>query len=605
MIWERLFSARVLARGYDYWCDNAVRIVSREAGAVNAIVVGSEDYETEIYLDGKGAVTEMRCSCPHALDGNNCKHMAAVLYELGGYAGPADEQDDDLGADRPSLQAIVESMTVEHLRAELVRVASADPLLAAQLVARYPPKADGEDIDTTNNGWDDYIRTMKARISQLIHNNSDHGFVDWRQGSWLMQAFDREVFADLLEIIEFGKETEVPFELSMYLLEEFSEVDMDGSGGEHGEFEESMTALWEEIHGQAGEGQRNAMFATLLEYYEAATDQQWFFADMVWSFMQDHFDSRVLNERKLAVVDAELKKFDLPGMAAAKHAASSKQKKLPVGFRSGTSRTNEFTVSRLVLERIDLMEKLGFAQSDIIAFRDGARFLHEVRELEMQELESDGRYDALAALLKESKELDADYAGLVVQYSDRLITCYEKLEQHDHAREEAYAYVVRYSPGSLKGFIRLKSFYSAEEWTKERENVFKQLHKRSRNLNALYKEEGLYDRIMAAIEQQLSGRLMNATFLLQEIARYENELKPAYEGKLLDIHRQAVVAMARPTSGRAGYQEIVRMLRRMLDYEGGEACVRALLDEWRTRYSNRPAMQDELSRVFIRHGRSI
>ena len=28
-----------------------------------------------------GEVTDMYCSCPYALDGRNCKHMAAVLYE--------------------------------------------------------------------------------------------------------------------------------------------------------------------------------------------------------------------------------------------------------------------------------------------------------------------------------------------------------------------------------------------------------------------------------------------------------------------------------------------------------------------------------------------
>ena len=28
-----------------------------------------------------GEITDMYCSCPYALDGRNCKHMAAVLYE--------------------------------------------------------------------------------------------------------------------------------------------------------------------------------------------------------------------------------------------------------------------------------------------------------------------------------------------------------------------------------------------------------------------------------------------------------------------------------------------------------------------------------------------
>lgn len=43
-------------------------------------MIGSEDYEVEISVNA-GEVTDMYCSCPYALDGRNCKHMVAVLYE--------------------------------------------------------------------------------------------------------------------------------------------------------------------------------------------------------------------------------------------------------------------------------------------------------------------------------------------------------------------------------------------------------------------------------------------------------------------------------------------------------------------------------------------
>ena len=36
----------------------------------------------------------MYCSCPYALDGRNCKHMAAVLYEWS--ENEAEEKKDDL-----------------------------------------------------------------------------------------------------------------------------------------------------------------------------------------------------------------------------------------------------------------------------------------------------------------------------------------------------------------------------------------------------------------------------------------------------------------------------------------------------------------------------
>ena len=48
---------------------------------ISATVSGTELYEVEIFLD-HDEVYDMDCDCPYAEDGNYCKHMAAVLYEL-------------------------------------------------------------------------------------------------------------------------------------------------------------------------------------------------------------------------------------------------------------------------------------------------------------------------------------------------------------------------------------------------------------------------------------------------------------------------------------------------------------------------------------------
>ena len=51
------------------------------------MVSGSDDYEVNIYFSD-GEIEDMYCDCPYASDGNNCKHMAAVLYlfdDLQGY----------------------------------------------------------------------------------------------------------------------------------------------------------------------------------------------------------------------------------------------------------------------------------------------------------------------------------------------------------------------------------------------------------------------------------------------------------------------------------------------------------------------------------------
>lgn len=80
MNWKKSFAIHILERGYDYYLENAVENLDVSDDIIRTDVMGSEDYEVEISLSN-GEVTDMYCSCPYALDGRNCKHMAAVLYE--------------------------------------------------------------------------------------------------------------------------------------------------------------------------------------------------------------------------------------------------------------------------------------------------------------------------------------------------------------------------------------------------------------------------------------------------------------------------------------------------------------------------------------------
>lgn len=79
--WGHLFSKSVLDRGWQYYCDDSVLDVSRHGNRYEAYVIGGDFYQVEITLKDSG-IGRMRCGCPYAAEGHNCKHMAAVLYKL-------------------------------------------------------------------------------------------------------------------------------------------------------------------------------------------------------------------------------------------------------------------------------------------------------------------------------------------------------------------------------------------------------------------------------------------------------------------------------------------------------------------------------------------
>ena len=75
-----LFSAKIRRRGLAYKNEGRVRNLKIEADKISAEVKGSESYDVEIEFDEFEDI-HLSCSCPY-FETSNCKHLAAVFYEL-------------------------------------------------------------------------------------------------------------------------------------------------------------------------------------------------------------------------------------------------------------------------------------------------------------------------------------------------------------------------------------------------------------------------------------------------------------------------------------------------------------------------------------------
>lgn len=78
--WQEEFTSLILMRGRKYFEEGHVRRIQRGGNTYIAQIEGTTDYEVEISMGEKG-IEEMLCTCPYAR-GDNCKHMAAVLFAL-------------------------------------------------------------------------------------------------------------------------------------------------------------------------------------------------------------------------------------------------------------------------------------------------------------------------------------------------------------------------------------------------------------------------------------------------------------------------------------------------------------------------------------------
>ncbi len=81
MKWDHLFSTTILNRGRQYFNKGLVRNLQQNGSSYTAEVIGSVAYDVMIQMVNENR-PRMFCDCPHADDGNRCKHMAAVLYAI-------------------------------------------------------------------------------------------------------------------------------------------------------------------------------------------------------------------------------------------------------------------------------------------------------------------------------------------------------------------------------------------------------------------------------------------------------------------------------------------------------------------------------------------
>ncbi len=87
--WRSKFYGTILERGKEYYRRGMVHDVKVEEDTIRAKVGSTYFYDVLIDVNEDGTIGYMNCDCPFCQSGKNCKHEAAVLFEV--------ENDPDLG----------------------------------------------------------------------------------------------------------------------------------------------------------------------------------------------------------------------------------------------------------------------------------------------------------------------------------------------------------------------------------------------------------------------------------------------------------------------------------------------------------------------------
>lgn len=574
MNWQKLFASHILERGYDYYCDGAVENIEIGRDDIRADVVGTEDYEVEISLND-GKVTDMYCSCPYAAGGNNCKHMAAVLYEwtadIMDEDEPEDTDNEDMDNDAESMDLFEPAVTVcdykkksaaveklvtsaerDIVQAFLVSVLAEDKKLLLRFRNMVNKCATKEDVE-------DYFEQIDEIADRYL--GRDH-FINYYQAYDFMLELEEIIDKDVRRMIDNGSHISA-FHVMNHIFVLLGNVDMDDSGGETSMLAEQIYQLWLELLTKVNAQDKRKMFIWFTTHMDGS----------VIDYLEEYIEQIIMEEFK----EPEYEQDKLSFMEEMIEKAEKKD--------SGWSR--DYAVGKWTVTYLKTLEEKNAPEDQLEEIckkywnNSGVRRYYIDRYFEKKE------YDRVLQVLDESIELDKAYRGQVLEYIQKKKEIYRLQGNKSAYIEQLWKLVLEQSAGDLDIYKELKAQYSEKEWLIKREELFKKLPPNA-HIDRLYKEEKLYDRLLAYVLKS-SG--------LYAVQSYENVLKKEYPKQILSKYQGEVNKMASCTGNRKHYADLVALLRRMKRIKGGSEIVETIVEEWKIKYRNRPAMMDELSKL--------
>lgn len=576
MNWQKLFASHILERGYDYYCDGAVENIEIGRDDIRADVVGTEDYEVEISLND-GKVTDMYCSCPYAAGGNNCKHMAAVLYEWTADIMDEDEPEDtdnedmDNDADAESMDLFEPAVTVcdykkksaaveklvtsaerDIVQAFLVSVLAEDKKLLLRFRNMVNKCATKEDVE-------DYFEQIDEIADRYL--GRDH-FINYYQAYDFMLELEEIIDKDVRRMIDNGSHISA-FHVMNHIFVLLGNVDMDDSGGETSMLAEQIYQLWLELLTKVNAQDKRKMFIWFTTHMDGSVID--YLEEYIEQIIMEEFKEPEYEQDKLSFIEEMIEK------------AEKKD--------SGWSR--DYAVGKWTVTYLKTLEEKNAPEDQLEEIckkywnNSGVRRYYIDRYFEKKE------YDRVLQVLDESIELDKAYRGQVLEYIQKKKEIYRLQGNKSAYIEQLWKLVLEQSAGDLDIYKELKAQYSEKEWLIKREELFKKLPPNA-HIDRLYKEEKLYDRLLAYVLKS-SG--------LYAVQSYENVLKKEYPKQILSKYQGEVNKMASCTGNRKHYADLVALLRRMKRIKGGSEIVETIVEEWKIKYRNRPAMMDELSKL--------
>ena len=549
--WPSFFSKTILNRGKDYYRSQCVHnlSVSQDGHTVSADVFGSEIYEVTVrFADPDNTIAEMECDCPYAEEGNNCKHMAAVLYALtkqdaADLPEPAPKKNASRKKENTEPQLspaeCVARLSEAEVRQILTETAEHDPSLYSTLFLRIQKTV----TDEIRKSW-------RQSISAITRSFSDrHGFIDYRHAfDYIMEMEDflGRTVPPLLEAEDY-EDAFLPIRL---VYEKIWYVDMDDDGG----------------IAMASETCYNYL-RTILQKCSPELSREIF----EWCRSRDENDSFIFDFQCSAFTSEEYQDLLLQAM----------DQKIADEARKYGEHMIPYNISK----RIRLMSDFHRTKEEILKYaKPYFRYPEVCQTLVQLELARKDYAKALELLDTGMKNAANDNYYHRFYHQTR-IAVFEALGDMRQYMQELTSFVLQTEQNDLQYIHLLKEHTPSADWEPLRSIILQNNMLSEDALLHFYEEEGMIHRIL----DSLSACRWIPTFL-----RYEKVLKKAYPIETRDLFLAMIDNDMKSAGDRGRYCQCVGYLKKIRKYPDGPELAQSLADQWKQSFPRRRAMLEEL-----------
>lgn len=544
MEWKVFFEDQILKRGYDYYRSGTVLELIVEEEKITAVVDGTEEYDVSILLEN-GTIDTMECSCPYAADGNNCKHMVAVLFAA---------EKEPIAAQHSASEAetFIEQADISDLKKFLIDILQKDQALFLKLKSSLVRNE--EEFD---------IQLYKKQIDHTIRKYAGYdGFIDYEDAGGFMDEMLAYLDDDVQNMIAHQLYTSA-FALSRCLFLRVSAVEMDDSNGELTTFGCRCREVWHQILSEADEAVEEEIYLWLIDHLDGSVID--YMEEYLEDMLMEEFQAQVYLQKKLLYTE-------------------QRAAQLPLSDKW----SGQYEHEKWARYHIRIMEQLHTDDNAILAYCRKYWEHSRIRNYCVRFWLERGNLAEAISLLEESLKLDEGYPGLITEHLCQLKELYRKTGNQE--RYHSYLWQLVVKRADIEDYRELKSLHSVEEWLSVRESIFSEVSEYYAAV--LYAEEGLFDRLLDYVMKQHG---------IRELQQYEVILAEHYPEQVLKKYHDYLMKAAERTADRKTYQNWASILQRMLSVQGGTACVKQIIEEWRNLYPRRKAMMQEIDKIKIDH----